>query len=366
MNRRIFLKKSARCMTLLGLNPILTGCRNDYYSVADFVEAPKIDVHFHYFTLNDSFLTYAHSLGMHLVSVNVNASESIDEQLEIVLSLQKRYPGMMDFIGTFSVEEFGNNDFADHIIARIEHCMNLGAKGIKIWKNIGMTLQDEQGNYVMADHPAFVPVFTYLEKQGIPVMAHLGEPKNCWLPYDEMTMKSDLGYYQQNPQYHMYRFPEKPSYAEQIVARDHLLERYPKLQLIGAHIGSLEWSIDEVAKRFDAYPNFSVDLAARMSYLQLHTFYDREKLCSFLTKYQDRILYGSDNEFRETNPNIKEEQQKRIHDTWLQHWKFIATGDLIPTNQFTLESAPKEIQGLRLPRTIVNKIFYGNTKRLFN
>ena len=365
MNRRDFLKNSAGCAALLGLSPALAGCRKDYYSAADFVEAPKSDVHFHYGTPDDAFLTFAHSLGMHLVSVNVDAGESIDAQLDIVLALQKQHPGMMDFLGTFSVDDFGKDDFVDQTIARIDRCMKLGARGIKIWKNIGMTLQDEHGNFVMADHPAFAPVFAYLEKQSIPVMAHLGEPKNCWLPYDEMTMKGDLNYYRQNPQYHMFQHPDKPSYEEQIIARDHLLERYPKLTFVGAHIGSLEWNLDEVAQRFEAHPNFSVDLSARMSYIQLHTYNDRTKVQSFFTKYQDRILYGSDVGVMGINPNRKEERQKGLQETWSSQWKFIATGELVPSNQFMLETAPKEMEGLRLPRTIVDKIFYGNSKRIF-
>ena len=365
MNRRVFLKNSAACAALLGLPPALVGCRKDYYSAADFVDAPKADVHFHYGTYDDACLMYANSVGMHLVSVNVDAGESIDEQLDIVIHLQKQHPGMMSFLGTFSVDDFGKEDFVDQTIARIDRCMNAGARGIKIWKNIGMTLQDEHGNYVMADNPAFAPVFTYLEKQGIPVMAHLGEPKNCWLSYDDMTMKGDLGYYRQNPQYHMFQHPEKPSYEDQIIARDHLLERYPKLTFVGAHIGSLEWDLDEVAKRFDAHPNFMIDLSARMSYVQLHSFHNREKVKSFLTKYQDRILYGSDTGIREINPDRQERQQKGLLETWSSHWKFLATGDIVPSNQFTLESAPKEMEGLRLTRTIVDKIFYGNTKRIF-
>ena len=368
MNRRDFLKNSAGCAALLGLSPALVGCRKDYYSAADFVEAPKVDVHVHYNTLDDSFLMYAHSLGIHLVSVNTDAGESfdIDDQLDIAVTLRKQHPGKFDFLGTFSVNRFGKDGFSDQIIARIDKCMNAGAKGIKVWKNIGMDLLDAQGNYVMADHPAFAPVFSYIEKQRIPLLVHLGEPKNCWLPYDQMTIQSDLNYYRQHPEYHMFQFPEKPSYEDQIVARDHLLQRYPKIVFVGAHIGSLEWSIDEVAKRFDAHPNFSVDLAERVWYLQLQSFYDREKVQSFLTTYQDRILYGSDIIRLEKNPGNKDELQQDMKDIWWQQWKFFATDEMLPSTQFTFASAPKEMKGLRLPKTIVDKIFYGNSRRIFN
>jgi len=367
MNRRDFLRNSTGCAALLGLRPMLGCNRNDYYSAADFMEAPKMDSHVHYNTFDDSFLLYANSLGMHIVSVNTDAGESfnIDEQFEIAVTLRKQHPGVFDFLGTFSVDSFGKDGFTDQIIARIEQCMNAGAKGIKIWKNIGMDLKDAQGYYVMADNPVFAPVFSYIEKQRIPLLAHLGEPKNCWLPYDQMTIQSDLNYYRQHPEYHMFQFPEKPSYEDQIVARDHLLERYPQIVFVGAHIGSLEWSIDEVAKRFDAHPNFSVDLAERVWYLQLQSLYDREKVQSFLSTYQDRILYGSDIVCMDINPDKRNELQKSMKDIWLQQWKFFATDEILPSTQFTLESATKEMKGLRLSRTIVDKIFYGNTKRIW-
>jgi len=367
MNRRNFLKKSAGYAALLSASPALFSCRRAYYTEADFVKAPKIDAHVHYSTLDDSFLTFAHSLGMRLVTVNVDAGESfdIDEQLDIAVALRKRHPDKFDFLGTFSVNDYGKDGFVEGIIARIDRCMNMGAKGIKIWKNIGMDLLDEQGNYVMADNPVFAPVFAYLEKQRIPVLAHLSEPKNCWLPYEQMTMISDFNYYLQHPEYHMFQFPEKPSYDDQIVARDHLLVPYPKLVFVGAHIGSLEWSIDEVAKRFDAHPNFLVDLAERVWYLQLQSFYDREKVTSFLTAYQDRILFGSDIIRMENKPDNIDELLKGMKELWLQQWKFFATDDLIPTNYFTLESAPKEMKGLRLPITIVDKLFYENAHHIF-
>jgi predicted TIM-barrel fold metal-dependent hydrolase len=136
--------------------------------------------------------------------------------------------------------------------------------------------------------------------------------------------------------------------------------------MVGAHIGSLEWSLEEVAKRFDAHPNFTVDLAARMPNLYYHAFIDRSKLQSFITKYQDRILYGSDMGCWDIDTSKIEDRKKAVHNSWLQQWGFFATDDIIPTNYFIIEPAPKEVAGLRLPRKMVDKLFYHNAKRVFN
>src|SRR5690606_20786759 len=122
----------------------------------------------------------------------------------------------------------------------------------KVWKNIGMELRDTSGNFVMIDHPKLDAVIAYLVRHDIPLIGHLGEPKNCWLPLDEMTVSSDRSYFESYPQYHMFLHPSYPSYTEQIRARDHLLEKFPTLRFVGAHLASLEWSVDELAKRLEA------------------------------------------------------------------------------------------------------------------
>ena len=92
----------------------------------------------------------------------------------------------------------------------------------------------------------------------------------------------------------MFLHPEYPSYEDQINARDHLLELHPDLKFIGCHLGSLEWNVDELAKRLDKFPDLAVDMSARICHLQYQSAKDREKVRDFCIKYQDRLLYGTD------------------------------------------------------------------------
>jgi len=340
-------------------------CGNGFYSTDDFTAAPKVDVHFHHDVMDDACLRLAGSINMRLVSVNTDMVEPIGKQFDITTRLHRQHPGLLDFLGTFPIFNFGEKDFAEQTIACIDHCMGLGAKGIKIWKNIGMALRDRQGRYVMIDDPAFTPVFAHLEKQAVPVMGHFGEPKNCWLPYEQMTTKGDLGYFRRNPQFHAFQLPEMPSYEAQMTSRDRVLERHPKLAFVGAHFGSLEWSLEELARRFENFPNFFVDVSARMSHFQLHVWRDRTNTQSFLTKYQDRILYGSDMGVSDASLTRIEDHKAWLLKTWSWNWNFFATDAVVPSDQFTDESAPKEMPGLRLPRAAVDKIFDANTRRVW-
>ncbi len=60
---------------------------------------------------------------------------------------------------------------------------------------------------------------------------------------------------------------------------------------MGAHLGSMENQLDDLANRLDRYPNVAVDTAARMRRL---TMQPRDNVRAFILKYQDRILYGTD------------------------------------------------------------------------
>jgi len=214
-----------------------------------------------------------------------------------------------------------------------------------------MDLRDKNGKFVMVDDPRLDPVLNYLAKNHIALIGHNGEPKDCWLPLDKMTFSKS--YYSSHPEYHMYLHPEYPSYEDQISTRDNMLEKHPDLKFVGAHLGSLEWSLDELAKRLDKFPNMSVDLS-RMSNLQLHALTNWQKTHDFFIKYQDRLIYGTDTAIGAANP---EELARSIHNSWLRDWKFFATDEKITLSGFG------ELKGLKLPGEVMDKIYLKNAEK---
>jgi len=194
----------------------------------------------------------------------------------------------------FDTAGWGTESWSKKAIAHLEKNISGGAITVKIWKNIGMTERDRNGKFIMVDDPWIAPVIEYIIERGLPITGHLGEPRNCWLPFDKMTVSSDSSYYAQHPQYHMFLHPEYPSYEDQIGARDNMLKQHPDLTFIGCHLGSLEWNVDSLAIRLDRYPKMAVDMAARICHLQYQSSKDRERVRNFCIKYQDRLLYGTD------------------------------------------------------------------------
>jgi len=214
-----------------------------------------------------------------------------------------------------------------------------------------MEMKSKAGKYVMADDPAFEPVYRDIAARGRTVVAHLAEPDSCWQPPNPSS--PDYEYYKQHPQEYAYAHPEWPSKAAILAARDNLVAENPKLRGVGAHLGSMEVDVNQMAERFDRYPNFAVDTAARVPYFILQP---REKVRAFLIKYQDRVLYATDLVVMpQDNTEKALEEWKR---TYTRDWRFFATDQRVTYKGHTA-------QGLRLPEPVLRKLYHDNAVRWF-
>ena len=351
-----------KTLTLLSIM-VVSSCNSDskYYTLEDFDKVKKIDTHIHVSTSRDAFVEQAQKDNFRLLNIVVDISkgpEQIEEEYNHRLDQKERHPEDYEFITSFSIKEWDQPDWVENTISWLDKCFNEGAVGVKVWKNIGMVFRDKDGELVMVDDPKLDTIFNYIEKRDKTLIGHLGEPKNCWLPLDEMIVNNDISYFREHPQYHMYKHPEMPSYEEQIAARDRMLEKHPNLTFVGAHMGSLEHDVDELAKRLDKFPNMAVDLAARIGQVFYQTIEDREKVRNFFIKYQDRLLYATD--LADGGKKDVAELQKEMHDTWLLDWRFFVTDDWM-----TSDRVNEKFQGLKLPREIVDKIYVKNAKKWF-
>ncbi len=340
---------------------IFLSCTNEseYYSLDDYEKVDKIDVHIHVESDRDAFVEQAKKDNFRLLNIVVDVSrgvEWIEEQYNYCLGQKTRHPNDFEFATSFSMEKWDDPDWTENTLDWLNKGIEEGAVAVKVWKNIGMVFRDKDGELVMIDDPKLDTIFSMLTSKKIPVIGHLGEPKNCWLPLEEMTTNNDKKYFEEHPQYHMYKHPELPSYEDQIAARDRMLEKNPKLIFIGAHMGSLEWSVDELAKRLDKFPNMSVDMAARIGQLFYQSQEDREKVRQFFIKYQDRVLYATD--MADGGKRNVADLQSEMHRIWLRDWEYLATDDVM-----TSELLTGEFKGLQLPREVIDKIYSKNARK---
>jgi len=217
-------------------------------------------------------------------------------------------------------------------------------------------LKDHSGQFATLEDKRLDPIIDFLERRHIPLIGHVGEPKNCWLPFSAMNVRSDREYYEQHPEYHMYQHPEYPSYEQLLAARDRTLLNHPDLTFVGAHLASLESDVDQLAGFLDRFPHAAVDVAARIPHLQVQTRADRAKVQRFFIAYQDRIMYGTD---QAVGPKRDPKAVRaRAHDIWTRDWRFLTTDDTM-----TSPAVDGAFRGVKLPRTVIDKIYLTNSER---
>ncbi len=341
------------------------------YTTADFDRIDKIDAHVHANVSDPGFVDFARAQRFRLVSINVDYPEfpALPVQADVAERLRRHDPATFAYVTTFSMKDFGTAGWADATRGAIASAVAKGAIGVKVWKNIGMVERGDDGKLILLDDPRFDPVMAFIESRGLPLVAHQAEPRNAWLPADQMTTNNDRLYFTAHPEYHSYLHPEQPRYEELLGARDRFVAAHPRLPVIGAHLGSLEWSVDALAQFLDAHPNAVVDMAARMSELQNQSNKDPARVRNFLIKYQDRILYATDLTENPPSAEAKVENPPIDHfkafaqaadQVWRSDWRYLATAE----SQY-IEALKTEAKGIALPRSVIRKIYFENAQRVF-
>ncbi len=341
---------------------LISACAADRgsFSMDDFARVPKIDVHVHLNSANPALIEQAVADGFRLITVNVDYPDfpPIANQLEIAQKDHAAYPRTLAYIATFSLSGWNEPRWADQVIDELGDSFAKGAVGVKVWKNIGMDFRGKDGQLVMIDDAKFSPIFEFIRSENKVLMGHQGEPHNCWLPIAAMTVNNDKEYFREHPQYHMYLHPELPSYEVQMAVRDRMLDAHPKMKFMGAHMASLEWSLEKLGVFLDRYPNAVVDVAARMGQVQFQSNQDLDGVRRFFIKYQDRLLYGTDLT-QEANADALQ-VKRESHEKWITDWQYLNTA--------AVQRVPEldtPVRGLALPREVAQKIYSRNAERWF-
>jgi predicted TIM-barrel fold metal-dependent hydrolase len=320
----------------------------------NFRALEPIDTHAHVFAADPAFTAMLKKLNLHILDVLV-VNDMTPGHNDLAKLKQEAWDvahngeGYVALCTTWDPYSFSQQDFAQNAVRGLNEDFANGAIAVKLWKNVGMEIKDANGKYLMPDDPVFEPIFQDIQAQNKTLLAHVADPDSGW---QKPNPKSpDFEYYRDNPKAYMYGKSGVPNKAEILQARDRMLEKNPSLRVVGAHLGSMESNLTDLGGHLDRYPNFAVDIAARMPYFEMRK---RETMIAFITRYQDRLIYGTDIEFSgEPNKTMVE-----LEDVYANDWRYFATSDVILYKG-------KPVQGLNLPAAILRKIYHENAVKWF-
>lgn len=251
---------------------------------------PIIDSHVHITPLEESFNTalYIFSrVGIKKFAVK-SAGKPGSLRYRMSLKFAEILGRRMAFFTNVDWDGVDDPGWGKREANRLEQAVRQGARGIKIFKALGLGVRLNNDKLLRVDDPRLDPIWRRAGKLGAIIAWHVADPVAFFKKpdknnerWDELKLAEDWSFYGK----------DYPSHAELLAARDRVIARHPKTIFLGIHLANYPENLDYVAKVLDRFPNLHVDTSARVPEFGRHP---AAKVRAFFIKYQDRIMFGSD------------------------------------------------------------------------
>lgn len=302
-----------------------------------------IDVHSHQRDMSASALTRMVSDMDRLnegVMVNLSggSGSSLKAQLE---SIQKNYPNRFVVFANVDFDGVGRPGWSEQAAAQLETDIRNGARGLKIFKSLGLRYKTIDGKRLAIDDPRLDPIWAKCAEMGVPVLIHAADPKPFWDPMDSKNER----WLELKTRPRRKRSATDPAPWEQLIAEQHhVFKKHPNTKFINAHMGWYANNLGKLGELLDEMPNMHVGIAAVIAELGRQPKHAR----AFFIKYQDRILFGKDSWNPEEFPT---------------YFRVLETGDeYFP--YYKKYHAFWAMYGLELPDDVLRKVYYKNALNL--
>jgi len=237
--------------------------------------------------------------------------------------------------------------FGERLAAQLLRCAQQGARGVKVWKQLGLRIRDDRGELLMPDDGRLDPVWAAAAEARVPITIHVADPVAFFDPLDEQNERVEE--LLQNPDWWFGDRERFPPFERIIESLESLVARHPETTFIGAHVACYSEDLAWVSRMLDAYPNLHADIAARIAELGRQPRATR----ALFERHPSRIVFGTD-----LFPPDRE--------IYAIHFRFLETDD--EYFAYDPEDPPPQgrwaISGLGLSDEILGAVYAENARRL--
>jgi predicted TIM-barrel fold metal-dependent hydrolase len=282
------------------------------------------------------------------VAVAVNLDGRWGAELEANLDRYDRaHPGR--FL-TFCQLPWGraeeDDGFADSLVRELERSAAASARGLKVWKTLGLGFRDRSGRLLLPDDERLAPIFAAAGELGLPVLIHTADPVAFFQPVNRHNER--LEELLHHPEW-SFAGPEFPSHRRLMDAFEALVAAHPGTTFIGAHVAGWVENLGWVSRMLDDHPNLHIDLAARIGDLGRQPRAAR----ALILEHPDRVLFGTD-------------ELPASATDYPRHFRFLETAD--ECFPYSAERPPPSgrwtISALDLPDPALLAVYADNARRL--
>lgn len=173
-------------------------------------------------------------------------------------------------------------------VRQVEEAAGLGARGIKIWKDLGLAVRDDAGTLVLPDDDRVIAACRRAGELGMVVLIHTADPVAFFDPVDATNER--LEELAAAPEW-WFGDPDRfPGFDRLLSALVALVAAAPGTPFIGAHVGGYAENLSWVAAVMTEHANFHVDLGGRLAELGRQP----RAFARLVAAHPDRVLFGSD------------------------------------------------------------------------
>jgi predicted TIM-barrel fold metal-dependent hydrolase len=304
---------------------------------------PFIDIHSHQWRMGQKDLNKlaAEMDGLNMglmVNLSGGSGKSIVDANE---NIKANQPNRFIVFANVSFSNVGEKDWGKIAATQLERDFKAGAKGLKIFKSLGFSVEDIDGNRVAVDDPRLDPIWAKCGELGIPVLIHTADPKPFWEPFDANNER----WLELKTHPNRKREANQPVPWETLIQEQHnVFKKHKNTIFIAAHMAWYGNDLAHLGELLDAMPNMMVEIGAVIAELGRQPKFAN----AFLTKYQDRVLFGKD----AYNP-----------DEYPTYFRVLETEDeYFP--YYKKYHAFWSMYGLGLSDDVLKKIYYKNALRI--
>lgn len=266
-----------------------------------------------------------------------------DEALRMIEKFRSVDADRFSTIGWMDWSGVERADFAQISCDRLERLVEHGARGIKFWKDLGLSVRDAQGQLLRIDDERLAPIFDQAAELAIPVMFHTADPHAFFLPIDGENERFEELAAHPDWSFHGATYSKQ----ELLDQRDRMIAHHPGTTFVAAHVAGCGEHLARTAKLLESHANVLIDISARASELGRQPYTARE----FFLRFSDRILFGSD--------LLPEEQMYRLY------YRFLETADeYFEYPSHASRQGRWNIYGLYLPDEVLCRVYHDNALSL--
>ena len=269
-----------------------------------------------------------------------------------------------DRMAYFSTPDFGDvaPGFGERMAGILERKVERGARGLKIFKELGLVSRDAEGKLLSIDDERLDPLWAKAGEIDVPVLIHSADPYAFFLPATPDNERWDE--LRAHPDWHFGR-PGLPDHDTVLEQRNRVIERHPNTTFIGAHLGNYPERFEYVGQWLDRFPNFYVDTSTRVGEIGRHP---ADEVRRFFVKHQDRILFGTDwvlgwGEYVEGDAATTG-LNGNLEGRYAAHWRFFEADDRGIEYPEYPSQGRWTVDAIGLPDEVLRKLYRENAQRL--